>query len=118
MNNLILVSIIMVAFSATCTSPQAAEKDYVNQYCEGITEYRLKDNTRVDCLTDDVAQEFDYSYKWAEAIGQSLYYGHMTNRYPSIVLIMKGRSAHKHLKRLQETIKAYDLPIEVTTVPY
>ena len=35
------------------------EADYVNEYCEGKIEYRLPDKTRVDCLTDEYAIEFD-----------------------------------------------------------
>ena len=40
------------------------EADYVNAYCNGDIEYILNDKTRVDCLTDYYAIEFD----WANAI--------------------------------------------------
>lgn len=43
-------------------------------------EYRLSDNTRVDCMTDTLAVEFDFANKWAECIGQALYYGKQTKK--------------------------------------
>lgn len=52
-------------------------------------EYKLEDNTRVDCLTPDYAVEFDFASKWAESIGQSLYYAQKTKRKPAVVLIMQ-----------------------------
>ncbi|PHS64317.1 MAG: hypothetical protein COB09_08040 [Thalassobium sp.] len=66
------------------------EADYVTEYCgywEGKSEVVLEDRTRVDCLTDDLAIEFDWCKKWAEAIGQALYYSKMTGRMPAIALI-------------------------------
>lgn len=66
------------------------ESDYVNEYCplwNGQIEHVLSDRTRVDCLTDTHAIEFDWCEKWAEAIGQALYYSKMTGRAPAVVLI-------------------------------
>jgi hypothetical protein len=51
-------------------------------------EYRLKDKTRIDCLSSEYAIEVDWAKKWAEAIGQSLYYSLMTNKKPAIALIV------------------------------
>jgi len=55
------------------------EQDYQNYFCtevvEGETEKYLEDNSgRIDCLTDQYAIEVDFASKWAEAIGQALYY--------------------------------------------
>jgi len=66
------------------------EKYYQDIWCKkqnGISEYKLIDNTRVDCLTKTHAVEFDFASKWAEAIGQSLHYSRMTNKQAGIVLI-------------------------------
>jgi hypothetical protein len=68
------------------------EADYVEAYCPqwgGEIEHILEDRTRVDCLTDTHAIEFDWCKKWAEAIGQALYYSKMTGRAPVVVLICK-----------------------------
>ncbi len=68
------------------------EAYYNAHWCDlngGITEHVLPDRTRVDCLTDDYAVEADYGKKWAESIGQSLYYSKMTNRPPAVLLLVK-----------------------------
>ena len=67
------------------------ESYYVNGWCTpsfGKKEFRLWDATRVDCLTKDYAIEFDFAKKWAESIGQSLYYAKMTGKKPAVVLIL------------------------------
>ena len=54
-----------------------SESSYQHAYCSacnGIEEYKLPDYTRVDCLTDTHAIEFDFANKWAESIGQALHY--------------------------------------------
>lgn len=88
----------------------AAESDYVAEYCDGQIEYVLVDGTRVDCLTDEYAIEYDYGRKWSESIGQALHYGMMTGRKPGIVLIYQNPD---HIERLVNVIAYYDLPIRV-----
>jgi len=86
----------------------ALEKDYAIPWCNangGVSEYVLDDKTRVDCLTNDYAIEFDYAYKWAEAIGQSLYYSEKTGRKPAIVLLMKKPTDMKYLNRIKKATK-------------
>lgn len=81
------------------------EAEYQKTWCEkrgGVIEYKLSDKTRVDCLLPNMAVEFDFANKWAECIGQALYYGRMTNRQPACVLIMeRGEKDLKYLKRLR-----------------
>jgi len=90
-----------------------SERWYQEQHCEGTTEYRLADKTRVDCLTDEWAIEYDFANKWAEAIGQSLHYARMTQRKAGIVLIMESAKDAKYHHRLMANIAFYDLPITV-----
>lgn len=52
-------------------------------------ERRLWDNTRVDILTDKWAVEVDWVEKWAEAIGQSLWYSCVTGKKAGICLLCK-----------------------------
>lgn len=66
------------------------EREYVSQHCDGRTEFVLPDRTRVDCLTDKYAIEFDFASKWAQTLGQSLHYAHMTGRNPAIYLILES----------------------------
>ncbi len=93
------------------------EKDYVNNYCEGIKEFVLPDKTRVDCLTNEYAIEFDYAKKWAESIGQSLYYAKMTGKKPAVALILSSSEDKKYVKRINYTDK--DITVfEIKAVNY
>ncbi len=89
------------------------EKYYQTKFCNnlnGIIEFRLKDATRVDCLTDDYAIEVDWAKKWAEGIGQSLYYGLMTTRKPAVALIV-GAKDKKFIKRLEKVADEFNIKI-------
>ena len=80
------------------------ESYYVNQWCTpsfGKKEFRLWDSTRVDCLTKEYAVEFDFAKKWAESIGQSLYYAKMTGKKPAVVLILTNVADMKYVKRVE-----------------
>ena len=63
------------------------EADFVDAYCQGEIEYVLADRTRVDCLTSTHAIEYDWGKKWAESLGQALFYSAMTGKKAGIVLI-------------------------------
>ena len=89
------------------------ERWYQEQWCDGQIEVVLADNTRVDCLTDDVAWEFDFADKWAEAIGQSLHYGAMTDRQAGIVMIVESLEDLRYANRLLSVIHAHYLDIKV-----
>ena len=89
------------------------ENYYQTKFCSkfnGIIEYRLKDATRVDCLTEEYAIEVDWAKKWAEGIGQSLYYSLMTKRKPAVALIV-GKNDKKYLKRLRKVTKEFNIKI-------
>lgn len=93
------------------------EKDYVNKYCEGTKEFVLPDKTRVDCLTNEYAIEFDYAKKWAESIGQSLYYAKMTGKKPAVALILSNSEDKKYVKRINYVDK--DITVfEIKAVNY
>lgn len=91
------------------------EKDYVDKYCKGTKEYVLPDKTRIDCVWDEYAIEYDWAQKWAESVGQSLYYAQMTGLKPAVAIIMKSPEDEKYIKRIQKAderivvfkIKAY-----------
>lgn len=89
-------------------SHQYLEKQYQQYWCSkqgGQTEYVLDDGTRVDCLLPNMAVEFDFAPKWAECIGQALYYGKKTNRNPVCMLIMEDPiKDEKYLNRLKYTV--------------
>lgn len=85
---LIFIETMQVAFA----KHEFTEKQYQKQWCEinqGITEFKNPDGTRVDCLTKEYAVEFDFASKWAESIGQALYYSELTGLNAGIVLILE-----------------------------
>ncbi len=92
------------------------EADYVQLHCDGEIEHRLRDGTRVDCLTDTHAIEYDWGKKWAEAIGQALYYSAMTGKRAGIVLIVNPRTKERYLRRVEKAIEYHKLDIDVWTV--
>lgn len=93
------------------------EADFVNAYCAGEVEYVLPDRTRVDCLTDTHAIEYDWGKKWAESLGQALFYSAMTGKKAGIVLIVNPRTKARYLKRLNKAIVDNKLNVDVWTVP-
>lgn len=92
------------------------EADYVNHHCKGEIEHVLSDKTRIDCLNDDYAIEYDWGKKWAEALGQSLYYSAMTGKKAGIVLIVNKRTKDRYLKRLNKAIESHGLDVTVWTI--
>ena len=100
---------------ALCPALTQAEPEryYQDTYCKGIKEYVLPDRTRVDCLTDTHAIEYDFGRKWAEAIGQSLGYAFATNKKAGIVLILESKKDYKYWIKLNSIIDHYGLPIDV-----
>lgn len=75
------------------------ERYYQEKHCWGESEYVLPDRTRIDCLTDDYAMEYDFAKKWAESIGQALYYAKVTGKKPAVTLIIRKDKDLRYLDR-------------------
>lgn len=78
----------------------------------GKPEVRLWDGTRVDLLTDTEAIEIDFARKWAEAIGQCLYYAEVTGKEPAIILLA-GESDQRFVYRCQTVCAARSIKLYV-----
>jgi len=95
------------------------ERDYNTIFCTylgGKQEVSLSDRGRVDCVTTDEAIEVDFSDKWAEGIGQALYYGIMTGKKPMVALIIENRKAGgKHITRAIKVCKKYNVGLYLIT---
>lgn len=74
---------------------------HVDKYCTGEVEHVNEDRTRVDCLTEDNAIEFDWGYKWAECVGQSLHYWLMTGKDPGCFLLLEDEDDLYFVDRVQ-----------------
>lgn len=93
------------------------EADYVNRYCMGKVEYVLPDRTRIDCLTETHAIEFDFGRKWAEALGQSVYYSAQTGKRAGIVLILDTRTEVRYLNRLRLAVEHAGIDVDISIAP-
>lgn len=114
----ILLACLCLPVSAHSEQRQMPEKAYQEQWCKerGQVEYVLPDKTRCDCLTETHAVEFDFGSKWAEAIGQSLYYSLQTGKRAGVVLILEGAKDHKYWVRLNSIIQGFSLPIDTWAI--
>jgi hypothetical protein len=111
--------ILIVACDPCLAAHKHPEKWYQEQWCNdhgGRIEVTLADKTRCDCITDTHAIEFDFSRKWAEAIGQSLYYSLQTGKKAGIVLILESPTDYRYWIRLNSTVQHFNLPIDTWTV--
>ena len=76
-------------------------QDIIQKEIGGEKEYRLDDGTRVDLLFEDKACEIDWANKWAEGIGQSIYYSLKTERSPLVILLAKKDGWEKYRDRVE-----------------
>lgn len=110
MKKLIVLILLIIGCSAEAKH-KYLEKDYQNYWCSmycGQVELKLLDNTRVDCLTDEYAVEVDFQKKWAESIGQSLYYAIKTGKKPAVLLILENEDKNYiYLQRLLTVAEKY-----------
>jgi len=108
---LILLSLFVIALQAKHLHK---EKVYQKIFCakvHGKLEYRLIDNTRVDCITSNYVFEVDFGRKAFEAVGQALYYALMTNKKPSIVLIQETKQDNRYIGRIKKLAKRYNITL-------
>ena len=113
----LFILLFLFLYSATAfAAHKMPERTYQKMYCPYQAEVRLSDNTRVDCLTDKYAIEFDFAPKWAEALGQSLHYAHMTGRMPAIFLIVEHERDMRHVQRLKPLCEKYG--VQLTLIFY
>jgi hypothetical protein len=113
-NRISIIFLFLIAGPAF--ADRLPEKYYQAEWCEaagGVQEYTLPDRTRCDCLTENHAVEMDFGRKWAEAIGQALYYSASTGRRAGIVLILESPEDIRYWRRLTTTIEHYKLPIDI-----
>ncbi len=92
MRSCILAAMLVLSAWSSHVVAKEPESFYRDVWClmhNGEAEVVLDDMTRVDCLTDEYAVEADFARKWAESIGQSLYYADMTDRKPAVLLIVE-----------------------------
>ena len=107
----------MALFVLASSSTDAQnERAYQQALCSGWTiEQSLSDTTRVDCISSTHAKEVDFSDKWAEGIGQALYYSTQTGLEPGLILVCRRQpdTCQGHLDRALAVVGEYGLPLTV-----
>lgn len=112
---IIIFSILMILPSLAYAKRDHPEKWYQQQWCAkqgGQAEVVLPDRTRCDCITATHAIELDFGNKWAESIGQALYYSIQTGKKAGIVLILEDQKDRKYWIRLNSIIQHFNLPVD------
>ena len=112
-----ILSFTLITISMSCYAIEN-EAFYSDKFCKemsGKSEHVLKDLSRVDCLTDTHAFEFDWAdgMKVYEAIGQSLYYASETGKDPGIYLLIRKKNSEKHIRKVKRVIETFELPIKL-----
>ena len=95
------------------------EAVYQKEWCtkhNGAIDYKLNDNSKVDCITDTHAVEFDYGEKWIQAMRKSRHQSLNTGKAPGIVLILENSKDKKYLHKLREITENRRLGIKIWTV--
>lgn len=116
----LFVCCLLTILSLSCSAKHLHnEKYYQEIWCKannGILEYQNDDSTRVDCLTENNAVEFDFAAKWAESIGQALYYQKKTQKRGKVVLILENTEKEmKYFNRVKELSIDYNFDCEYIT---
>lgn len=119
MNRTVFVAAVTASlFLLTATQAEARrlfkEKVYQKAWCDsvgGATEVALPDRTRVDCVTEEYAVEADFASKWAEAVGQSLYYSIVTGKKPGILLIMEEKKDERDFERVRAVADRFGVKV-------
>ena len=102
--------------------PEARETEwtkYLALTLRGEAEHRLPCGARVDVLTERTAWEVEWPDKWAESIGQAVYYRASSGRQGGVILLMGRHPAKQeliHYMRCLVATQSVDLKLRVCHV--
>lgn len=71
---------------------------------------------RIDCETEYFAIEYDFAKKWAECLGQALFYSAYTSKVGLCILIVENNKDFKYIKKLEKAIEYHGLHIGVDVI--
>ncbi len=108
---LIIVAMFLMSQTQTTRQKEVYYQDKFATIMHGATSVTLYDKTEVDILNDTFAIEVDFSEKWAESIGQSLYYAEMTNRKADVLLVVNGNLDERFIRRLMTVAVKKDITV-------
>jgi hypothetical protein len=106
----LLLTIVLI--SATTAAQAETELDACRRLAAKYgaeLEVVTKDGARCDMLTATEAIEVDWARKWAEGIGQSLYYATVLDRQPAVILLVTGESDQRYVARCRVVCERYGI---------
>lgn len=114
---LVIVLLIGIAWVATRSSDASAETEL--EACRRLApkynaqcNVRTEDGAWCDLLTKELAIEVDWAEKWAEGIGQALYYGLCFKRQPAVILLIKDpEQDESKVARCRKVCEAYGVKL-------
>ena len=112
-------NLLLLLFCLSFGFVEASEKDINESWCssnQGIVEFRTKDGTYVDCLTNEYAIEAEFDYNWKESIGQSLHYAESTGKKAAILFIKRSNSYKNYFAELERVVVEFKLPIKLIII--
>jgi hypothetical protein len=113
-----VILVLLLTVSNVYGKNKMLEKEYQEVDCKqkrGKTEYPIEGG-RVDCLTKSYAIEYDFAKKWADCLGQTLYYSAMTNKIGICTLIVEDNIDYKYVRKLEEAINYHQIYIGVDVI--
>jgi hypothetical protein len=113
-----IILILLLTISNVNAKNKMLEKEYQAIDCEargGKSEVTIKGG-RIDCETKYHVIEYDFANKWAECLGQIMYYSKMKNKIGLCVLIVENNSDYKYVKKLEEAISYHQVYISADVI--
>ena len=88
---LALAAILLVGADYPTEVEWQGREENWSRYVETVkdVEVRLPDGSRVDYLGPRDAIEIDWAAKWAEGLGQALFYAEVTGKRATLILLVK-----------------------------
>jgi len=111
-----IIPIVLLFILSVDSYAKKNEKYYQTIHCNNLNgeiEYILEDKTRIDCLTENNAIEHDWAKKWAECVGQALYYGAKKEKIPTCALIGTKKELDRHSSKIKLISDHYNLNIKI-----
>lgn len=106
--------LVLLAFVPIAQAGEREEAARIAAQWNAQTEVVLWDGTRVDILTDSTAWEVEWPAKWAESIGQALYYAEVSGKQPGIVLLVTDlERERRYVYRCQTVCAKYGIRLRV-----
>jgi len=108
---------ILAITAAMLIAPAHYETEIVKKIApkyNSKVEVRLWDDSRCDMVGKEIAWEVDWAKKWAEGVGQALYYSILLNKKPGVVLLTYDRKKdQKYIYRAQTVCAKYGIRLEI-----